>query len=193
MDRHGILKITQQIGAALREQQKERKQRDPSWRWAKDMLICPEIPCFACNKVCKTNVAIVFNEATKKLVGQWTVEPAKLILGQPYHTHAHGVTGGICLGNAKSLLQLLYSPPRAHNMWSWDVKMIRWQHRYMQHDCLEMHKWWDAHFLGKDYPWDGPFIHKATKPPKFSEWETYGTPGNKIHPYLREGTLEEGE
>ena len=175
MDRHGILKITRQIGTALREHQKERKQRDPSWRWANDMLICPEIPCFACKTVCKTNVAIVFNEGAKRLKGQWTIEPTKLVLGSPYHTHAHGVTGSICLGNAKSLLQLLYSPPNRHGMWSWDVKMIRWQHRYMQHDCPAMHTFWKDTFPEKDYPWDGPFADRATTPQPASKWEVYGT------------------
>lgn len=161
MDHHGVLTTLQKIGMSLREQQQARKELTPTWSWAKNILIAPEIECFACYTVCKTDIAMLYDEPTKTIIGQFQVQQQKLLLGTPFHTHSHGESGRMCMGNAKTLLALLMSPPNMHHDHAWDVKMVQWSHRYMHHDCVPMHKWWHLNFPTYKYPWDGGF--KALK------------------------------
>src|SRR3990167_7857645 len=145
MDRHGVLRLLRRVADGMRANRdtKGNKIISHKWRWVPDVMVCPELPCFACNMIVKTNVVMFYDNTRRKMIGQFQVEPGKKVYKGPiYHTHAHGQSGSICMGRAKSLTQLLYSPPYAHGTWEWDVKMVKWYHRYAHHNCPEMEKWW---------------------------------------------------
>lgn len=166
MDHHGVLNFTRKIGTALREYQEAKKniKFSPEWRWSKSAIICPEIPCFACKAICKTNIIMFYSDEIKNLYGQFSVIPnGQVKLGLPFHTHTQNTKGSVCTGRAATLSQLLLSPPTAHGNWQWDVKMVQWMHIYAQHNCKEMEKWWKDNFPTYPYPWSGPFAKGETK------------------------------
>jgi len=134
MDRERLLNLLRLAGEALITRVAINKAAPLKWKWAYTPVLNIRFRCPYCHRVVRSRAIFFVDESRRLLIGQVKLSsPFRLM--PPHHPHLSNTDGHLCMGNARSSVELISSAPFVPGAGMSNDGIKMWLTRYFGHSC----------------------------------------------------------